>query len=206
MFESTRRNVSLIGAGVVLTLGLAGGAAAGVVPKIGDAVDTASPKAAVSTPDGLAPAVVAEVPAVETPPPTEPPTTVVAVTSPPTTRPGAAARRSASASPAPAAAAPVASAAPAAPTIAARRNPTSAEIRSAISQLGLPIVPSEAQARQFGDSVCDAFDQGQTFAQVSATARQAANQVPLVSVSPAVVDSSVRTAVRLFCPDYSSKI
>jgi hypothetical protein len=85
-------------------------------------------------------------------------------------------------------------------------NPSSAQIRSAISSLGLPLVPSESQARQFGDSVCDAFDQGQTFAQVKAGALQAASQIPLIAVSPSAVDAAVRAAVNLFCPGHASKL
>ncbi|HWC12861.1 MAG TPA: DUF732 domain-containing protein, partial [Acidimicrobiales bacterium] len=80
------------------------------------------------------------------------------------------------------------------------------QVRSAISSLGLPVTPSESQARQFGDSVCDAFDQGQTFAQVKAAAMQAAGQVPLVRVSPAAVDAAVRSAVNLFCPGHAAKL
>lgn len=212
MFESSRRNISLIGTGAALTLFLAGGTAAGVVPKIGNTANTASSAPAVTTPGGLAPATVAEMPAAETPPPTVTPTSAAPVTAPPTTKAPAGARRAAPANAAPAAnAAPTAPASPAvaeAPKIAARLNPTTAQISGAIGQLAsfLPITPSEAQARQFGDQVCDAFDQGQAFAQVKAAARQAASQIPFVTVTAGAIDQAVRTAVGLFCPGYSSKL
>jgi len=67
----------------------------------------------------------------------------------------------------------------------------------------LPV--SEAQARQFANQVCSAFDSGQSFSSVKAAALQEARKVPFVIVSAAQVDLAVRTAVQLFCPDYSSQ-
>ena len=206
MFESTKRNVAIISAGAAVTFCLATGAAAGVVPMAGRS-DDSSRSATVALDMVGAPSA----PEPQAPPSTEPPTTAPPVTAPPQTAPPATvARRAprpaapAEADPAPAPAA--APAAPAAPAIPPRTNPSAAQVRSAIAALGLPITPSEAQGRQFGDSVCDAFDAGQTFAQVKAGALQAASQIPLVTVSPSAVDTAVRAAVNLFCPGHASKL
>ena len=205
MFESTKRNVSLIGAGAALTFCLAGGAAAGVVPMAGSSSDS-SRSAAVSV-DVVGPAAAPET---QAPPSTAPPPTTVPTTAPPATAPPpTATRRAPRTTAAPAQAAPTPAPAPAgtaAPALPPRMNPTSAQVRAAISSLGLPVTPSDAQARQFGDSVCDAFDAGQTFAQVKAGALQAASQIPFVRVSSAAVDSAVRSAVNLFCPGHASKL
>lgn len=208
MFESTKRNVALISAGAGLTFCLATGAAAGVVPMAGSSSDSSGSTGVAVEVAGAAPA-----PEPPWPPPTEPPTTVPPTTAGPApTPPTTVARRAARPAPAPAEAArapaPAAPAptAPAAPALPPRLNPSSAQVRSAISSLGLPVTPSESQARQFGDSVCDAFDQGQTFAQVKSAALQAAGQVSLVRVSPAAVDAAVRSAVNLFCPGHAAKL
>jgi len=81
-------------------------------------------------------------------------------------------------------------------------------VQAAIAQIHqrIPLYsPTEAQARQFGDQVCSAFDQGQSSAQVQATALQAASKVPFVTVSAGDVAFAVHTAVGLFCPGYASK-
>ena len=210
MFESTKRNVAMISAGAAVTFCLATGAAAGVLPMAGSSHDSSGSAAGaldmVTTPPAPEAPPSTEAPAVTAPPATAPPVTAPPVTAPP----ASAARRARPAAPPPEAeAAPAtapAPAAPAAPAIPPRTNPSSAQVRSAISSLGLPVTPSESQARQFGDSVCDAFDQGQTFAQVKAGALQAASQIPFVSVSPSAVDRAVRSAVQLFCPGHASKL
>ena len=204
MFESTKRNVAMISAGAAFTFCLATGAAAGVVPMAHGSNDS-PPPAAVALDVVGTPAAPEPQAAPEPPPTTAPPTTAPPATAPPTT----AARRGPrpAAAPAPAEPAPTpAEAAPAAPAIPPRANPSSAQVRSAISSLGLPVTPSEAQARQFGDSVCDAFDQGQTFAQVKAAALQAARQASPIGVSSSAVDGAVRAAVNLFCPGHTSKL
>jgi hypothetical protein len=207
VFESTKRNVAMISAGAAVTFCLATGAAAGVVPMAGGTNDSSHSAVAIDVVAPAAPEPQAP-PAAEAPVVTAPPATAPPVTAPPppparrAPRP-AAAPAEADAAPVPAAPAP---AAPAAPAIPARTNPSSAQVRGAISSLGLPLTPSESQARQFGDSVCDAFDQGQTFAQVKAGALQAASQIPLITVSPTAVDAAVRSAVSLFCPGHASRL
>jgi hypothetical protein len=71
----------------------------------------------------------------------------------------------------------------------------------------IPLLPSnEAYARQFGDAVCSAFDQGNSAAQVRALVLQAVSQIPLIKVAPADADFAIKTAVQLFCPGYLSKL
>jgi hypothetical protein len=87
-------------------------------------------------------------------------------------------------------------------------NPSSAQVQAALATMPQsPLFkPTEAQGRQFGDQVCTAFDQGQSFAQIKASALQAASRIPLVSISAADIDRAVRTAVNLFCPGYQSRL
>ncbi|MFN2609111.1 MAG: hypothetical protein ABR511_14660 [Acidimicrobiales bacterium] len=180
--------------GVVPQLGSAPAAVA-APPALRGSVTTAAPGGAPTT---AAPAA--------TPPPTAPPATAPPTTARRTTVARAAATSSA---PAPAAAAPSAAAAPAS-SVAPRLNPSSAQVQAAMNALKArnPLYGSltEAQARQFANQVCSAFDAGQTAAQVQATAQAAASKVPLMAVPAADVRYAVRTAVQLFCPGYLPKL
>lgn len=211
MFEISRRVQFVLGGIVGLNLMVGAAAATGVVPRPTETQAVAAVSDSVPEPTPQV---------VETPLPEETTTTTVApaTTVPPTT-PTTAPRRTTTTPPAttpPTTAAPVATttpttAAPAPapkPTVPARRNPSSAEITSAISSLRsfLPLTPSEAQARQLGTMVCDAFDAGQTYAQVKATALQQVSQIPFVTVTPAAADAILQTAVQLFCPGHASKL
>jgi len=160
------------------------------------------------------------------PAPAEPPTTEApATTVPPTVAPSTTVRAAASRSSTPATpaapastavTAPPATAAPAtapltAPTatIPARPNPSTPEVLGAISQFRTRVPffsPTEAQAREFGDMVCDAFDAGQTYAQVKSAALAQVAAVPFISISSADADFILRIAVKLFCPSYASKL
>jgi hypothetical protein len=197
-------------AGLNLLLGAA--AAAGVMPR---AVHTESAASIVPAPVtlNLGPASPAPSEAVSdattVPPETVPPPTLPPTTSPPRAATVAAAEPDAApADDAPAVAAAFSSAS-SAPTVVPRVNPSSAQVQAAIAQLRQRILlfsPTEAQARQFGDQVCTAFDQGQTYAQVKATGMQMVSQVPLITVSSADADFAIRTAVQLFCPGYQSRL
>jgi len=90
---------------------------------------------------------------------------------------------------------------------AVRRQPTSAEVQAAITGLHRFITfytPTATQVAQVGDQVCTAFDQGQTFAQVKATALQ--KVAVFFPVSQAAADYAVRTEVSLYCPANASKL
>jgi len=205
MFENVGRSVVMLGGAVGLTLCLAGGVAVGVVPQAGGSSPSpvrtqaaAQDAIATTTPDTVAPTTEApEAPApapVDTSPAAKPAatsTTEVMAASPEEDTP---------------AAPDTSSAAPEGPTTVARLNPSSAQVKAAIAQIGAGLPISEAQAREFANQVCTAFDEGQSFSTVKATALQAARKVPFVSVSAAQVDSAVRTAVQLFCPGHADKI
>lgn len=196
--------------GVILCLGV--GTAAGIVPQVGG-TETATVAAAVApgpgqpvaAPPVQATAETAPAPVPTAAPPTAPPTTV-ARRAPSTTV--ARARAASPAAPA-AAAAPAAPAAPSGPTTATRLNPSSAQVQAGIAQVRqrIPLYqPTEAQARQFGNDVCGAFDQGQSYSQVKAGVQQAISQVPFLSVSSANIDFAIRTTVGLFCPGYLAQL
>lgn len=99
---------------------------------------------------------------------------------------------------------------PTADPVVPRRHPSPAEVQRALDGLD-PYVdsvfsPTAAQVAEAGDKVCTAFDEGQTFAQVKATARDLVSQVPLTTVRPGADDYVVRTVVALYCPGHQPKL
>ena len=217
MFGQTRRLLGVLAGTTGLTLALGVGASTGLVPKLanseaaqsdqvaaqevtegGSSFNTLEPE---SPPTTLAPP----------PPTTTPPTTSAPkVTVPPTTK--APAPRVAATVPA-AVAAPVAPAAAAVAAVVqtvARTVPSHAQVISAIGglqalvpALGL-FPPTVAQVNDIGNQVCTAFDQGQSFAQVKATAL---SMIPKsIAVPPTAPDYAVRQAVALYCPGHASKL
>lgn len=204
MLQNAKRVHLIIGGVVGLNLLVGAAAAAGVVPR-----PSSSESAAVSipvvqaTPDTALEA--ATVPEETTT--TAPPETTVPPTAPPTTaRP----RTTTTAAPVQeqaAAATPAPTAAPA-PATPSRLNPSSAQVMSAVAQITkrFPLYqPTEAQARQFGNAVCDALDQGQSYSAVTSAVRSEVAKLPFIQVSPADLDFAVRTAIQLFCPQYLSQ-
>ena len=196
-------------AGVTLLLGI--GVASGVVPQASPNVSVASEEAAV-TADTVAP--VLDVPADPQPQDVVAPTTTTPpVTSAPVPQvPVAAVEEVVEEEPAVEVPVerPSSPPAPVAPSLPARLNPSSAQVMAAIQQLSPSpaLTPTEAQAREFGNQVCTAFDQGQTFAQVQQGVLSALSQVPLLglSVTPAKVNDAIRGAVQLFCPGHAGKL
>jgi hypothetical protein len=204
--------------GVNLTLALA--VSAGAVPRPGDNVQTA---AATQVEELAAPAArhagdvgaqVAQAPAPAPTPTTAAPATTVAapkVTAPPTTKAPKVAAAPKAAVPAPAVTPTPAAPAPAAvAATVARRVPTAAEVQAVITRLkaDIPILKyvtiSPAQIDQAGDQVCDAFDAGQTFAQVKATGL---SMIPTsIKVPAATADYAVRQAVTMYCPGHANKL
>ena len=201
-----------------LGLGLGALAAVGLLAGCGGSKGTALARAHTAP---------VEVTVPELPPPgevvPETTTTVPPVTAPPATAAPAATARTAApapkpqpkpAAPAPAKASapsrPSAPAAPAPPSAAvARLNPSSAELQQAMRTLQ-PRAPSsrftEAHAREFGNQVCNGFDQGMSHAQVKKSVQQALAQAGMNMFSSADIDAAIRTAVQLFCPGHQSKL
>lgn len=162
----------------------------------------------------------ANAPATPTPPPAATvapgPTAVPATTAPtaaPTTAKVPAGRPPSSpaapASPAPTATTPVVPAAPTT-TLAPRRQPTSGEIAQVIANVkaALPFVTlTSTQVTQAGAQVCSAFDQGQTFAAVTAQVLSSIGGAALAGLVPSSVPAgAVRTLVTMFCPGYLVKL
>ena len=144
-------------------------------------------------------------------------TAVAPTAAPRTTLPKAAAPPTTSPRPTPAPPSPVSTTAPtsAAPTAvtaaaatAPRLQPTAAQVQGGIDGLGQysPLTPSAAQVAQVGDTVCSAFDKGETYAQVVATAQGMVSQIPLVTDVNGATTYAVHEAVSLYCPGYSSKL
>jgi hypothetical protein len=212
MQPRSKRVHVIVGAAIGLNLLVGAAAMAGVVPRPVETQEVASVQAAPAVLGVTEPAASAPLPdatvAVETttPAPTTPPTTEapkpVATSAPPAPAVTEALAPAPTTAPATQAPAPKS-------TIAPRLNPTSAQVMAAVGQIRqrIPLLPqNEAYARQFGDAVCTAFDQGFSAAQVQAQVLQAVSQVPLIKVLPADADFAVKTAVQLFCPGYLSKL
>jgi hypothetical protein len=222
MLTNSRLTRRVLGGVVGVNLTLALAVSAGAVPRPGDNVQTtaatqveelAAP-AARQAGDVAAQATQAAQTAPAPTPTTAAPATTVAkpkVTTPPTTKaPKVAAAPKATAT-APAVTTPPAAPAPAAVVATvARRVPTPAEVQAVITRLkkDMPILSfvtiSPAQIDQAGDQVCDAFDAGQTFAQVKATGL---SMIPTsITVPVATADYAVRQAVTLYCPGHANKL
>lgn len=208
MLQNAKRLHLIIGGVVGLNLLVAAGAAAGVVPRPASDDRALSVQAANATLDTVAPA--DSVPE-ETTTTAPPETTVPPTTTPPTTA-APRARVTTTVAPVQQAAAvdttPPPTEAPAA-TVPARVNPTSTEVMAAVAQIKqrFPLYsPTEAQAREFGNAVCSAFDQGQSYSQVQAAVLAQVAKIPLIKVPTSDVDFAIRTAVQLFCPAHASRL
>jgi hypothetical protein len=213
IWKAKRAHV-LVGGAIGLNLLLATAAVAGVVPRP-STIETVAALHAAATDDTTPKTVAAEPSTTAAPDTTVPTTTTPPTTSSPSatkTEKAAPAAIDAPTTAAPAVTTPSSTAAPTTTppvTLPPRTNPSSAQVQAAIQQLHQLIpfyTPTEAQARQFGDSVCTAFDQGQTYSQVQATVLKAVSAIPLITVTAADADAAIRNAVQLFCPGYSSRL
>lgn len=216
MFGQTRRLLGVLAGTTGLTLVLGVGASTGLVPKLATSESASSDQAAPETVTGGDSSLVLEpwappTSVVDAPPPTAPPTTTPAPkpTAPPVTKAPAPKPTAAPVGPAPVAAPAAALGAPV-QALVARTVPTLTQVQAAITglkalvpALGLfPVTP--AQVADIGNQVCTAFDQGQSFAQVKATAL---SMVPTsIIVPPTAPDYAVRQAVSLYCPGHASKL
>lgn len=209
MLRTKRSVIVLIGAaGLNLLAGAA--VATGIVPQLGSEVHVAAEGPAVFTPPEGVATPAPEVPAEGVDVPATPTETVPPVTAAPAA--------SAAATPRVAEAAPAepevqqSTPTPTAPpvTLPPRVAVSSAQVLQVIGQLGQSIplfrLANEAQGRQFGDTVCTAFDGGSSYGEVKAGVLSAARQIPLVTVRDADADVAIRAAVNLFCPGHLSKL
>jgi hypothetical protein len=99
---------------------------------------------------------------------------------------------------------------PAAPKLAPRTTPSAAAVSSAISGLKQYVhtilTPTASQVAQFGDEVCSAFDKNETFAQIKSAILAKVQQLPFTTVTSGAADYVVKTAVKLYCPGYTSRV
>ena len=222
MLENTTAKLKVLAGAVGVNLALALGVSVGAVPQLGDdrAVRTAAVSEAVqeqAAPAARQPGDTADQAPQEQAPTTLAPTTTAPTTTVATPRTTTAATTKAptgtkATQPAgPAVAAPAPVAVPVALVKVARRTPSPAEVNAAIAELKrqvggllLLVSPTPAQIDQVGDQVCTAFDNGQSLAQVKATALSMIP--PSVTVTAATTDWAVRQAVTLYCPGHASKL
>ncbi|HVV76446.1 MAG TPA: DUF732 domain-containing protein [Mycobacteriales bacterium] len=99
---------------------------------------------------------------------------------------------------------------PAKPALAPRTTPSAAAVSNAIaglrSYVHTPFTPTSAQVAEFGDEVCSAFDQNETFSHVKSLILAKVKQLPFTTVTAGAADYVVKTAVALYCPGYKSKV
>lgn len=214
MLQNTSRKLKVLAGAVGVNLSLALAVSVGAVPQLGD--DPIRTVAVSEVVEEAAPAArqpgdtTSQAPQ-EPAPTTVAPAPTTAVAKPRTTVPTTTKARAPKAA-APAVAAPVpAPVAAAGPVKVARRIPSPAEVQSAIAELKrqvggllLLVSPTPAQIDQVGDQVCTAFDNGQTFAQVKATALSMIP--PSMTVTAETTDWAVRQAVTLYCPGHASNL
>jgi hypothetical protein len=95
------------------------------------------------------------------------------------------------------------------PTKAARTKPSAAALSSAVSGLKHYVHTifsiTSSEVAEFGDDVCSAFDQNKTYPQIKAEITAKVKQLPFTTVTAGAADYVVRTAVKLFCPGYTSR-
>jgi hypothetical protein len=96
-----------------------------------------------------------------------------------------------------------------APKHAARITPTNTAVSNAIAGLKkyvhTPSSINASEVAQFGDAVCSAFDSNTSYAHVKAEIMDKVKQIPFTTVAAGAADYVVKTAVKLYCPGYSSR-
>jgi len=94
------------------------------------------------------------------------------------------------------------------PLVPPRTVPTAAQVKQLISAVHAEFfffTPTPAQIAHVGNEVCTALDQGDSIAQIKATAVHMAG--PFAAMVPAgFVNSAARTIVNMYCPGYDSKL
>lgn len=96
------------------------------------------------------------------------------------------------------------------PKLAPRTTPSAAAVQAAIQGLKQYVhsflTPTASQVAEFGDLVCSAYDDGNTTKQIEAKILQKVSSLPLTTILPGAADYVVRTAVKLYCPGYQSRL
>ncbi|HVW80157.1 MAG TPA: DUF732 domain-containing protein [Mycobacteriales bacterium] len=98
---------------------------------------------------------------------------------------------------------------PAAPAKAARTVPSAAEVAGAVSGLKQYVHTvfsiTSSEVAQFGNDVCSAFDKNESYSSIKSQITAKVKQLPFTTVSAGAADYVVRTAVKLYCPGYTSR-
>jgi hypothetical protein len=95
------------------------------------------------------------------------------------------------------------------PTKAARVKPSASALSGAISGLKQYVHTvfsiTSSEVAQFGDEVCSAFDKNESYSAIKSQITAKVKQLPFTTVTAGAADYVVRTAVKLFCPGYTSR-
>lgn len=99
---------------------------------------------------------------------------------------------------------------PTTPAKAARTTPSASEVQGAIQGLKQYVhsflSPTPAQVSDFGNQVCTAFDNGDTATHIKSVILNKVKGLPFTTILPGAADYVVKTAVKLYCPGYKSRL
>ncbi len=94
--------------------------------------------------------------------------------------------------------------------LAPRTTPSASAVQAALQGLKHYVhsilTPTAGEVAQFGNMVCTAYDHGNTTKQIEATILSKVSSLPLTTIAPGAADYVVRTAVKLYCPGYQSRL
>lgn len=99
---------------------------------------------------------------------------------------------------------------PSKPAKATRTTPTTSQVQAALQGLKKFVhsilSPTSSEVAEFGDLVCGAFDDGKSDSTIKSEILTKVKSIPLTTILPGAADYVVNTAVKLFCPGYTSKL
>lgn len=81
-----------------------------------------------------------------------------------------------------------------------------AQVKQELSRRVSGFKPTDNQIRQFSGQVCGVFAKGYSYAEVKTATLKAAARYPFLGVSPDDADFAIHEAVRLYCPQYGSRL
>jgi hypothetical protein len=95
------------------------------------------------------------------------------------------------------------------PKKATRTKPSASALASAVSGLKQYVHTifsiTSSEVAEFGNDVCSAFDQNESYPSVKSQITAKVKQLPFTTVTAGAADYVVRTAVKLYCPGYTSR-
>jgi predicted RecA/RadA family phage recombinase len=92
---------------------------------------------------------------------------------------------------------------------AVRTKPSASALASAVSGLKQYVHTifsiTSSEVAEFGNEVCSAFDKNESYSAIKSQITAKVKQLPFTTVTAGAADYVVRTAVKLYCPGYTSR-